>query len=540
MDFDPGAGVDNKTSAGDYDIFFSKYDASHAISGTITAGGSQLSGVTIDAGAFGATTSAANGSYSFSNVAHGTNYTLSPSLAGYSFTPSTTIDSEITITNTSLVSPVHTFWNGFLWIVNVLELLNPENSATPTTIVFRDIQGEILSTSTITIPANAQRDIIINDLPGFSTSSYGIVSVDTGSNSIDGRITYYLPSSDSWTSEFNFAFSLPFLSATHGNSYAIYNTYNPSQNAEDLAYLVPTWLSIANLSAEKEDFTIRYRDQLGAEITTATLRIPPYGRRDIQAGHEFGQNSIVGIVSVEPENSDATYITSMNRYGISAIDGHYNFAFGVPTRAGNAAKMLLPVAGEGLIVLELANSSSLQNTVALTWYDQNGTELLSQTKTLAPFAQEHLIASSIIPAGDSGTVTVDGSAPRLAGASGYLYDNATGQILAEHYSEARESFGTTLSDSFNTFLSMNNWLRIGNISTSQQNAIIDYGSGVTTSVSIPAHGRRDVLIPADELNTETYGAFTLRSSLPGVLSADVVRARVLNGELDYLTVTPVR
>jgi hypothetical protein len=64
-------------------------DSKYAISGRITSAGSALSGVTIalSGDASRITVTDTNGNYRFSNLSEG-EYTLTPSLTGYSFTPS--------------------------------------------------------------------------------------------------------------------------------------------------------------------------------------------------------------------------------------------------------------------------------------------------------------------------------------------------------------------------------------------------------------------------------------------------------------------
>ncbi len=59
--------------------------SAYSISGTITSGGTGLSGVTVTAGTASATTSS-TGAYTISGLANGT-YTVAPSLSGYTFTP---------------------------------------------------------------------------------------------------------------------------------------------------------------------------------------------------------------------------------------------------------------------------------------------------------------------------------------------------------------------------------------------------------------------------------------------------------------------
>ena len=64
----------------------SSSSTSHSVSGTVTSGGSPLSGVTVTLAGAGTTTTDAGGYYSFGDVSDGT-YTVTMSLAGYTFLP---------------------------------------------------------------------------------------------------------------------------------------------------------------------------------------------------------------------------------------------------------------------------------------------------------------------------------------------------------------------------------------------------------------------------------------------------------------------
>lgn len=67
---------------------FNSIFRSYTISGTVTENGNPLSGVTINGGSLSTVTTNGQGFYSFSGVEHGTQYLLTPSKAGYGFSPS--------------------------------------------------------------------------------------------------------------------------------------------------------------------------------------------------------------------------------------------------------------------------------------------------------------------------------------------------------------------------------------------------------------------------------------------------------------------
>jgi hypothetical protein len=77
--------------------------ASYSISGTVTvSGGEALQGVTITLSGvdIGTTTTDASGSYTFPELANGS-YTVTPSLAGYTFTPN---NISVTVNNANVTS----------------------------------------------------------------------------------------------------------------------------------------------------------------------------------------------------------------------------------------------------------------------------------------------------------------------------------------------------------------------------------------------------------------------------------------------------
>ncbi|MDD2943863.1 MAG: carboxypeptidase-like regulatory domain-containing protein, partial [bacterium] len=526
------------------------------VAGVVEQNGTPVSGATVTlvttAGTFVAVTSS-NGSYSFGGLAPGTG-TVTVEKNGVELvneavnvTAGTTVVPNVEISNPQLSSTLYTFWNGFLDMVNVLELLNPGTSELVVDVALHDIDGGVVATKQLRIPAGSQRDVIINDLPGFSLDSYGLVTVDAGVDEVDGRMTYYRLSGDSWGDEFDFVYSLELMPEMSGETTGVWNTHLGQQSSSSAAIFgalqlgtlvtiipttTPNWLSVANLDSVSRNFTITYRDQTGDSITTATLRIPPLGKRDIQAGHEFSDNPAVGLISITPENNSDPYIATLSRYGD-------RFAFTTATQPGNSAVVALPAGGEGLNVLELVNVSNATNNVELSWYDMNGELLKIQTAHLPAYSQQHFIPTDVLPEGSYGSVVIAPSANIIAGAASYLYDN-TGEVVTAHYLAARESLGRVFSGTYNTYLGMYNWLRVTNNSAANQNAVIDFGGGGTDTVFIPAHGRRDALIPSGVDVDDTYGSFTLESTVPGVLSASVVRRREVGGVVDFQSVVGLR
>ena len=123
----------------------------YSISGTVS--GAVLSGVTITSSAAGSpsTTTDAGGNYSFSNVANGS-YTLTPSLAGYTFSPSSTV---VTVSGANKTD---------------IDFTATANIA-PTYSISGTVSGAVLSGVTITLSGDASASTITDAGGNYSFSN---------------------------------------------------------------------------------------------------------------------------------------------------------------------------------------------------------------------------------------------------------------------------------------------------------------------------------------------------------------------------------
>ena len=123
----------------------------YSISGTVS--GAVLSGVTITSSAAGSpsTTTDAGGNYSFTNVANGS-YTITPSLAGYTFSPSSTVATVSGANKTDI---------DFTATANIA----------PTYSIAGTVSGAVLSGVTITLSGDASASTITDASGNYSFSS---------------------------------------------------------------------------------------------------------------------------------------------------------------------------------------------------------------------------------------------------------------------------------------------------------------------------------------------------------------------------------
>jgi len=144
------------------------------------------------------------------------------------------------------------------------------------------------------------------------------------------------------------------------------------------------------------------------------------------------------------------------------------------------------------------------------------------------------------------SLTLTESALRSLGQARYRADSAKNvifrhphEVSAAAYTEALEAFGSIMSGTYNTYLSMTNWLRLINLSNTSSEVTIDY-DGNSESLTLPAHARRDITIPTESSALQRYGSFNLNTANAGVISSSVVRTRHHEDNLDFMAICPVR
>jgi len=127
------------------------------------------------------------GEYNISNVPSDS-YTLTATKAGHAISlTSGTNPLDVSLSSLAdvdftavpaLTSPVYSFWNGFLDMINILELVNNGSEYLSVAVSFYDSSGSINGDRrNINIAPGSQFDLILNSLEGFTVSAYGTVCV---------------------------------------------------------------------------------------------------------------------------------------------------------------------------------------------------------------------------------------------------------------------------------------------------------------------------------------------------------------------------
>lgn len=438
-------------------------------------------------------------------------------------------------------------WNGFLGMVDIVEIVNSSLSDQLVELKLYSIDGSLTSTTTFTIPADSQQDVILNDIQGFAADSYGIIEV---SNNVGGRVLYYKVSGAGF-SDFDFAFAVDLSESLQNKSYVGFNTYQPSFNPADTGRLVANWLSIVNLEDSQKSFDVRKYDQSGALLSSASYNIAAHARFDVEGGHENPGPSNVGLIEVTPADLTGGYLAQLMRYGFGQ-NNTFDFAFPLVARNAHISDRSLPYGNAYNVQnwLEIINPAISTQTVRFFVYGKQGNEIAHQQFDIGPHAQTHINLSSF--GSDIGQVIVGSIAfsPIIA-ESMFYFRTSSGSISAMYGSQQDSPTVSDGTGSFNLYLGMENYLRIMNATENPQDIEVTissaFSAGSSRTVTLPALGT--VELPLHETATygtalNTYGTVNLVSHTAGAgqyIFSEIVRVKKdASGQIEFAAPTGLR
>ncbi len=435
-----------------------------------------------------------------------------------------------------LGNPIYALWNGFLQMINIVEVVNPSTEDSYVTLRLHSASGEEVFKQRFLIPAEGQYDIVLNALEGFQVNSYGLVSLEYD-GPLEGRTTYYRIAP---AGGFEFAFSIPFQKVLFGTTYAAFNTYQPSSDPQHAFDQVANWLSVVNLESVASIFRLHSYGSTGDVIATRTIVVPAKGRVDLDGGHGFAGPNVVGVHEIIPVDPESAYLAQVVRYGGNAPAGFqptsYRFAFPLLARAGSGRPLQTFVStrhGADNWV-ELANTTRRTVVLDVVVTDPSGSLVVQNSLELPAHSQYHMDAALVLrEAGvEDGSITVSSNriSSLLANSMSY-FRSPEGSVTAIFGSQASESFGETLTGSFNLFLEAKNYLKIANKSAAEEVVTLTLGLTGSTrefSFTIPANGMK-VLDLHDTAEygaaSDTYGFASVSSQTKSALAAELLRVR---------------
>ena len=420
-------------------------------------------------------------------------------------------------------------WNGFLggmW--NIMEHINRGSNSVSVESTVYDAAGTPVGSTAFSILPHAQFDLLVHDLPGWTSDSYGRVCstvLDGDAGTLDGQTIYYKPAGNG---EFEFAFGMPFLPGTSGSQFVPFNTYQPSLVAAERMNFVANWIQVTNLENSAHSGRLIFYDRFGAVLDSLPLLLQPAERRDI-SGHQFGRD-VVGTVEWRPESPGAkTQLRNVRYYYDSSNPGVNGFTSALQLNGTVGSGRLLSVplnTEEGSAILEISDVSGAGQAVGVQIFSADGTLLHHTSVALPPYGTEHIITDNILQ-GRTGIAEIQGSTATIALAMHYGRTPWGGADYV-YGVQAREALGQSLKGSYNTFLNQSCRLLLANPTAQTQDVNVSMtrfdGSTVLAegSVTVPAHGLHTFDLCSHDV-PDAYGVVAVEAS-PNAVTAEVVRA----------------
>ena len=444
-----------------------------------------------------------------------------------------------------LLTTVCADWNGFLdRMFNVMEHVNNTSQTLRVRSVLYNSSGKQMRRISFTIAPGSQYDLLVHDMAGWQVNNVGKVCSSYNGNpgDLDGRMAYYKVENDqSSARSYQFAFAMPFANSIKGKQYVSFNTFQPSLAAVDQSNVVANWIQLTNRSNQKERGVMTFYDQQGKIIAKRDLSLPSGARVDVPA-HVYGA-SIVGLVEWSPANGQAGFEMRNVRYIYDNPEMKNSFAaaFQLDAAPGTYAKLSVPLSSNSqTAVLELANVSAEYNEVVVGIFGEDGSLKREVKMRIAPYSTYHLIADEILRkedgTGSDGLAILQSINKRALIATTMHYARKVDGSIAYMYGiDARESLGTVLSGSYNTFLSQKSLLVVTNPTATAQTFSFNLTrSGSKSSLlsvesqwSVPARGSITIDLNV-YLTGDQYGVVQVLPENFGNLTAWVLRKNVDN------------
>lgn len=440
-------------------------------------------------------------------------------------------------------------WNGFLGMVNILELENTSTSPTSAYVYLVRSDGVVGTKQLVTLDPSSKQDIVLNTLSGFQNDAYGVIKVV---GSLSGRIFYYRPAVAGTFDNFQFAFGVQLADASSNTSFVNFNTNQPSTYALDYSNLVANWLTIVNVSASPKNFTVRKYDQSGGILSESSMSISSYGRVDIDGGHVNPGPAYVGLLEIIPD-SGTEYVAQLMRYGYARENG-FDFAFPLDASSGFSSASALPLSttGNAQNWLEVTNASNSTSSFGIKFYSQSSQLLDEKNISLGAHSQMHFNINEILGSGAIGqaVITPESRKKGIASSMHYFRNSQTGSILSMYGSRARSPFSDSKLGSYNLYLNMSNYLKLsntGDTSTQYNLSVRSFGVELAReTVGLAAHASVDIpLHDATRFSTSanTYGVVNIEpqgSATSYIGEIFRIKSSSSTGELEFVAPTDLR
>ncbi len=455
-----------------------------------------------------------------------------------------------------LKSPTYAGYNTYLNQYTFVELASAGTATINATVTVYDDQGVVLDVINATIPPLGQVDLNVSEVVAQS-DQYGIIkveyNVDDEGVDLSGRISHYSLAPDGQS--FEFAYSRELRPTVRGVTYATGNTMDPKGGG----FPIYNWMEIYNVEDVGQGFKYKLYDQDGNQVgDTQSFIIPPYGRWDLQAGHEHGEG--VYLAEVIPTDGKRRYLSGITRYGhLHDKNGNfqrYNFSYPINSRPGNGETQYLIVSNQKggcwsqSNWVEVANVRNKTVVATLRFRDSDGVDIGETEVPLRPMGVQHVNASGMLPLGFNGSVTLSASdaGALVAESVVYFHDCEENEIQSAFSTPGRSAGYTYQTGSYNHFVDSNNHIRILNVSDDSTDVRLDI-RGVDSSQAehfqtLAPKGMLNINISNPNvvaLPSDSYGTVSVQSPEENTVLGDNIRIReTVDGRVDFVVPSAMR
>lgn len=378
--------------------------------------------------------------------------------------------SNINLTASKILpSPIYATWNGFYGQINVVSIKNVGNAPIVATLNLYSLAGNLESTSQLDLSARSQRDVILNELNGFTEDSYGWIEITYPSNaSVRGSSHYYRLTEDN---KFEFSIVIPFENAKYGETSSIFNTMSPSFVIDRQEKEIANWTQLINLnSSSSKKFYVETYNLRGNLLHRREYILLPFARFDIESGHKTVGKNKVGMIKIIPDDDTSPYLAQIFKYGLKKYEEDvanedFSFASGFTFQKSHVGPKYLSLSNleDSKEWIVFANPGTSELELDLDFRDQAGGVIDTKKVFLSSNAQLHLDTKNYF-VGDGVTVLGINSLKGSYTVSNNFYNFCLdGSVCSSTVVDAKAVLNETLWGDYNTFLSQENYLRIANI-----------------------------------------------------------------------------
>jgi glucose/arabinose dehydrogenase len=362
--------------------------------------------------------------------------------------------------------PATGFWNGFLDQLNVVECNNFGASDDEVRLTLRDRFGASLSERIFTVKALGTVHVVLSGLADLR-NSYGTYRLEVLPGSSGKRLrclsAFYRFSSRQGRSV-DYAFVLPVEDARTGVSAGLFNSMDPETSGKP----VENWLSVYNPSTVRFSATLRLYDMEGALLSERRLDLSAGQRTDVALGHDDPSHGYqnVGLYRIVPDVDTAPYIAFLSRYGTDSRGVRFGFTL-LPSAGGCAGVSgFAATVNNAVNWAEIANIGDTDLDVSVEVYDRAGVRKGAESFRIAKDSQHHLYLNRHIGENNVGSFRlVCGSNTGKVIAQSLFYGRApdlktVSWAYASQQRRVQGADSTRLGVSVNTYLGMQNWLKL--------------------------------------------------------------------------------